>query len=78
MYVTTRGPIAKAYIKGWFWIDVVAILPRFMRVFDSMIGSFSTVLSFLKIARIGRLIKLFRLLKMAKAFKQKQKMQRHI
>ena len=30
-YVTNRRQISCNYIKGWFWIDFLAILPRFMR-----------------------------------------------
>lgn len=73
-YVKNRCKIAKAYLRGWFWVDLVAILPRLFRIMNSDSSSLTEFLSFLKIARIGRLIKLLRLLKMAKTFKEKEKM----
>ena len=30
-YVTNRKTIAWQYLKGWFWVDFIATLPRFMR-----------------------------------------------
>ena len=29
-YVYDRRKIAKSYLKGWFWIDFLAVLPRFI------------------------------------------------
>ena len=74
-YVSDRCEIAKRYTRsGWFWIDLFAIIPRFLRPFEHSenvtIGS--EILSFVKGARIGRLIKLVRLLKMAKTIKHKE------
>ena len=31
---TNRCKIAKKYLKGWFWVDFLAILPRFFRPFE--------------------------------------------
>ena len=73
LYVSSRTDIMKKYLKGWFWVDFLAILPRIMRVLESEGGIFKA-LEFLKIARISRLFKLLRLLKMLKTLKQKDKM----
>lgn len=32
-YLTSRCLIAKSYLKSWFWVDFMAILPRFLRLF---------------------------------------------
>ena len=64
-YVYNRWLIAKTYLKGWFWVDIFAIIPRFVR----HVSSIATILSFMKIARVSRLLKLLRLLKMAKTLK---------
>lgn len=77
-YVKNRCKIAKDYLRGWFWVDIVAILPRLFRMVDPESGVMTELLSFLKIARIGRLIKLMRLLKMAKTFKEKEKMKKQM
>ena len=34
-YVTSRKQIAKKYLKGWFWIDILAVMPRFLRDFEA-------------------------------------------
>lgn len=76
-YVTDRTVIAKSYLKSWFTIDFVAILPRFIeQLAKGDYGTISQILSFLKIARITRLIKLFRLARMAKISKEKQKLRK--
>ena len=79
-FVTNRCKVAKSYTcGGWFWIDLVAVIPRFMRIFENQEGNIIVkTLSFLKIARIGRLIKLLKLLKMAKVVKEKEKIQKHM
>ena len=32
---TNRCKIAKKYLCGWFWVDFLAILPRFFRPFEN-------------------------------------------
>ena len=71
-FVTDRCLIAKRYVfSPWFYIDLFAILPRFLRPLEEneKVGVSTQILSFMKGARIGRLIKLIRLLKMAKTIK---------
>ena len=65
--VDKRSEIFKNYIKGWFSIDVVAILP-----FEMMFKTSSNANSLVRIARIGKLyklIKIFRLLRLVKLAK---------
>ena len=81
-YVTSRRQIAINYLKGWFWIDALAVLPRFLKDFekdaeDSGSGSgLIQALAFMKIARIGRLVKLLRLFKLFKALEAKDKLKK--
>jgi hypothetical protein len=56
--ITDRRIIAKAYLKGWFFIDFISILPispviQYSRDYSSL-------------ARLTRLPRLYRLMKMAK------------
>ena len=67
-YLTSRKDIARSYFKSWFWIDFIAILPRFLLIVEAW-GQTLSYLKYVKIARIGRLIKLLKLLRMAKAIK---------
>ena len=35
-YVTSRKKIAKHYVKSvWFWIDCMAVMPRFLKLMES-------------------------------------------
>lgn len=58
-----RSKIAKTYLKGWFVIDAVAILP-----FDLIMGSvgFNSLVRLTKIGRLSKLVKLTRLLRVFK------------
>ena len=51
------------YLKGWFGIDLIAIIP-----FDRFLAT-SDVNSMARIARIGRLYKLAKLFKLIRVFK---------
>jgi potassium voltage-gated channel Eag-related subfamily H protein 7 len=61
--IKKQGAIIRVYMKGWFWIDLIAILP-----FD-MIGviASSDDLNNLKALRIARLLRLFKLLRILRA-----------
>ena len=68
--VTNRKIIAREYMKGWFVVDTVAIIP-----FDLIFGG-SDLNQVVRIARIGRmykLIKLTRLIRVLKIMKEKSK-----
>ena len=72
--MTSRCDIAKSYLKSWFIIDFLAVVPRFLRLYDTEEENWTDILRFTKIARIGRLIRLLRILKLAKTLKQKDMM----
>jgi hypothetical protein len=59
-----RKKIAIYYIKGWFIIDVISIIP-----FDFMLQGKTNVTAVAKFARIGRLYKLIRMTRLAKLLK---------
>ena len=66
-FETSRWKIAKTYIKGWFWVDLVAWIPRIFKMLEALESiTIASFLSFFKVARITRLIKLFRLVKLVK------------
>jgi hypothetical protein len=62
--VDQRSEIAKTYLKGWFIIDIGAVMP-----FELIFGSIGTYNGLIKIARIGRLYKLLKLTRMLRVFK---------
>lgn len=55
--VTSLGQIAKAYLKFWFWVDVLSVLP-----FELMFNRGHMV----SLVRLSRLPKLYRLVKITK------------
>ena len=56
--IENRKSIACDYIKGWFFIDMIAVIP-FDLIFES-----TNLNEFVRIMRIGRLYKLIKLLKL--------------
>ena len=67
--VTQKSKIAKNYIKGWFFIDLVACIPFHMLQQDSDAGKYNKLLRLLRVARLYRLLRLFRLVKITKMLK---------
>ena len=63
MYITDRRIIAKNYLRFWFWIDMISILP-----FDAVSSSMDAGV-LIRFAKIGKLYKLIRLSRLAKLFK---------
>lgn len=64
-YVTTHKSIAKLYLRGWFTIDLITLIP-FDEIFSFFLeesSSLTVFVSLIKIARLTRLIKLVRLFK---------------
>ena len=62
--IEDRTYIAKTYLKGWFFIDFVAILP-----FELMIPSGGESANVVRFARIGRLFKMLKLMKLLRIMK---------
>lgn len=58
-----RKKIALNYLKGWFLIDLISIVP-----FDKL-ANFNNVTAIAKFARIGRLYKIIRMTRLAKLLK---------
>jgi len=73
--IQSRKLIANNYIKGWFMIDIFAIIP-----FDYLVGG-SDISELVRITRIGKmykLVKLTRLLRIAKIVKDKSKFAKYL
>ena len=62
--IDDRAIIAKEYLRGWFTVDVVAILP-----FQLMTPSGGEAGDLVRISRIGRMQKITKLLKLARLAK---------
>jgi hypothetical protein len=65
IWVTSYKKIAKIYMSGWFWIDIVSVIP-----FDLCAMAMDTgdgAMSSMRAVRVIRLLRLMRLLRMAHA-----------
>ena len=63
--ITDKKVIAREYLKGWFWIDLISIVPL-----DAILiadENKATILA--RFAKIGKLYKLIRMVRLAKVFK---------
>ena len=63
--IEDRFAIAKTYLTGWFFIDVIAIVP-----FSLFIGSSASKM--VRVVRLGRISKILKLLKLLRLFKLKK------
>ena len=61
--VDNRKEIAIEYLKGWFTIDLVAVIP-----FEILFGT-TNLNEFVRITRIGRMYKLIKLTKLLRVMK---------
>lgn len=69
--VADRKKIALNYLQGWFFIDLLSIIP-FQLFFTSAAASSTNsgrIKAIAKVARIGRLYKLIRMIRLAKLFR---------
>jgi len=71
MLVDNRKDIAINYMKTWFIIDVVAILP-FGYIFQS--ANFNALARIARLPRLYKLVRMFRLMRMLKLAKEKSKL----
>ena len=69
--IQDRKTIAKVYIKGWFTIDLFAIIP-----FDTLFGGndLNQIVRITRISKMYKLVKITRLLRILKIFKESNKM----
>ena len=64
MIVEDRGAISCAYLRSWFAIDLLAIIP-----FDLILKAGYDYNEMVRITRVGRLYKIIKLLKILRALK---------
>lgn len=67
--IEDRSEIACNYIKGWFFIDTIAIIP-FEVIFGATSDSKTTSVNhMIRVVRMGKLSKIIRVTKMLRVFK---------
>ena len=83
--VDDRALIAKEYIKSWFLVDFLSILPfdviMDLAVVSDESGSTSDLNSFVRVTKVSKLyklVKITRLIRMFKLMKQKKKLEKKV
>ena len=74
--ITDRKEIAKKYLKFWFWLDVLSILPVDMLVpstDDSSGGSLTDMTRFSRMGRLYKMVRMLRMVKMIRIIKDRKK-----
>jgi hypothetical protein len=66
--VIDHKSIVKNYLKGWFWFDVLSIIPADYMLASDQSNAFS-VNSLFRFAKFGKVYKIIRLVRLAKVFK---------
>ena len=68
--VKSHKRIARRYLKTWFFIDLVSVIPvdNIMMSFDTSGSSNASLLSLIRMLRLLRLIKLARILRASRIF----------
>lgn len=74
--IDSRKEISQNYLKGWFVVDIIAILP-----FDYILALGNFDVKMVRVVRVGRLyklVKLTRLLRILKLVKDKNKLMKYL
>ena len=73
--IDDRKRIAENYLKGWFTIDLLAIIP-----FDVILNStdLSSMVRVVRVGRLYKLVKLTRLIRVLKIMKEKSKLLKYL
>ena len=72
--VQSRKRIAKEYVRSWFFIDLVAIIPFDLLFMNSSQNDLNKIARITRIGRLYKLVKLMKLVRIIKVLKQKNKM----
>ena len=70
--IDDRKIISCLYLSGWFWIDLLSIIP-FDIIAHQANNNMNNMVKIIRISRMYKLVKLTRLLKMAKIIKDRSK-----
>lgn len=75
--IDDRPTISMNYLKGWFFIDLLAIVP-FDLILNATSGDYSGLVRIARVGRLYKLVKLTRLLRILKIVKEKSKLLKYI
>ena len=65
-----RCLLTKSYLKGWFFIDLIAIIPFSLFLGSDGSGEAANLIRFTRFGRVVRMLKLAKLMRLMKLRKQ--------
>ena len=74
--VESRKKIACSYIKSWFFIDALAVLPFDIIMESLKAGNANSFIRIARVSKIYKLVKITRLLRLSKIAKHKKKIEK--
>ena len=70
--ITDKKIIACTYLKFWFWLDLISIVP-FDRIFLEANKDFGTLAKFTRVGKLYKMFRMLRLIKMVRILKDRKK-----
>ena len=70
--VTDKKIIARGYVKFWFWLDLISIIP-FDLILVHANGDFGNMAKFTRVGKLYKMIRMLRMVKMIRIFKDRKK-----
>ena len=70
--VIDKKVIAKKYLKFWFWMDLLSIIP-FDRIFMEANSDFGNMAKFTRVGKLYKMIRMLRMVKMIRLLKDRKK-----
>ena len=70
--ITDKKIIAKGYLKFWFWLDLISIIP-FDQILKKTSGDFGNMAKFSRVGKLYKMIRMLRMVKMIRMFKDRKK-----
>lgn len=70
--IVDKKVIAKGYLKFWFWLDLVSIIP-FDQILRHSNSDFGSMAKFSRIGKLYKMIRMLRMVKMIRMFKDRKK-----
>lgn len=74
-YETNRRKVALNYFKGWFFFDLIAVLP--IQYFFTVGAGFNDMARLARLPRLYKLVKIFRLIRIFRLVKQSGKIRKY-
>ena len=73
LMVTDKCTIAKQYIRFWFWLDLLSIIPFDLIISHTSNGDMGNVAKISRVSKLYKMVRMLRMIKMIRIFKDRKK-----